>query len=380
MGHAVGDRLLTEAAQRLQLSIRADDTVARMGGDEFTIILSDLIDRESAESAATQVSIKVMSALNEPFILQGREVYISTSIGIAVYPQDGQENEELLKNADTAMYYTKDAGKNGYQFYTEAMNARALERLDLQNTLHRAVADEEFELCYLTIQNLESRTVVGAEALLRWRHPSKGVIEPEQFMAVAEDSGLSVNIGAWVLQQACSQMASWLSMGSDIERIAVNISRLQFIDGNLIQHVIDALDASGLSPHQLELELTEGLLMEDIGYSQAMLQDLKALGIRISVDDFGTGFSSLHYLHQLPISSLKIDRSFIQHMPKVSEDTRISQAIIALAQSFNLNVIAEGVESDLQAEYLTSLGCQEAQGYYYGKPRSVRQMSKILLA
>jgi diguanylate cyclase (GGDEF)-like protein/PAS domain S-box-containing protein len=380
MGHAVGDRLLAEAARRLQSCIRAEDTVARMGGDEFTIILSGLNSRGTAESAAAHVSRKVMSALTAPFELEGREVFISTSIGIAVYPEDGETSAELLKNADTAMYHTKDAGKNGYQFYTESMNARALERLDLQNALHKGITDEEFELCYLTIHDLGSQAIVGAEALLRWRCPDKGVVEPGQFMAVAEESGLSVNIGAWVLQQACASMASWLAKGYELERIAVNVSRLQYMDGNLIGYVIDALDASGLAPHQLELEFTEALLMEDTGYSQAMLQDLKALGVRISVDDFGTGFSSMYYLHQFPISSLKIDRRFVECLPRVSEETQIAQAIIAIAQSFHFNVIAEGVESDLQAEYLASLGCQEAQGYYYGKPRTVRQMGKLLQA
>lgn len=377
MGHAVGDRLLTEVARRLKESIRADDTVARMGGDEFTIILNDLNSREDAESAATQVSQKALRALNESFVLQGRDVYISASIGIAVYPQDGDSNQELLKNADTAMYHIKEAGKNGYQFYTESMNARALERLELQNSLHRAVLENEFELNYLSIQSLQDKTTQGFEALLRWRHPEKGILEPEQFLAVAEECGLSVKIGAWVINQACGQMAAWQQQGISIERVAVNISRLHFSDGNLIEHVIDALDESGIYPHQLELEFQEALLMDDIGYTKAMLQDLKALGVRLSVDDYGTGFSSLHHLQQLPVNSLKIDRRFIENMPKSVDDTRLARAIISLAQSFGFSVIAEGVESELQVEYLASLGCQEAQGYYFGRPVPAEKISKL---
>ena len=378
MGHAVGDRLLAEVARRLKESIRADDTVARMGGDEFTIILNDLSNREDAESAATQVAQKALRALSEAFVLQGREMYISASIGIAVYPEDGNHNDELLKNADTAMYHVKAASKNGYQFYTESMNARALERLELQNSLHRAMAEQEFELNYLMIKSLQDGNITGVEALLRWRHPDKGLLGPEQFLAVAEECGLSVKIGAWVIKKACLQMASWLKAGQGYERVAVNISALHFSEGNLIEHVIDGLDASGIFPHQLELEFQEALLMDDIGYTQAMLQDLKALGVRLSVDDYGTGFSSLHHLQQLPVDSLKIDRRFIEHMPKSAEDTRLARAIISLAQSFGYSVIAEGVESELQLEYLASLGCQEAQGYYFGKPASAERISKQL--
>ncbi len=378
MGHAVGDRLLTEAARRLRDSIRGDDTVARMGGDEFTIILSDLSDRENAESAAAQVSLKVMQALTDPFLLQDRELYISTSIGIAVYPEDGQDGEELLKNADTAMYHTKAAGKNGYQFYTDAMNARSLERLELHNKLHSAVAEKQFELCFLPIHSLADERVTGIEALIRWRQGDKTLLKPSQFMSLVEESGLGGEVGLWVLQEACLQMADWLSQGSQIERVAVNIAPSHFSDGDLIDHVIQVLDQSGLAPYQLELELSENLLMHDIGYTQALLQDLQALGVRISVDDFGTGFSSLHYLKQLPVNSLKIDRSFVRHLPQSAEDTRIAQAVIAVAQSFELNVIAEGVENNLQVNYLATLGCQEAQGYYFGKPQTINQINKVL--
>jgi diguanylate cyclase (GGDEF)-like protein/PAS domain S-box-containing protein len=380
MGHEVGDQLLREVAQRLQYCIRNDDTVARMGGDEFTIILSALSDRDAAESASVQVSLKIMNALSKPFFLEGCELYISTSIGIALYPFDGEEETALLKNADTAMYHAKDLGKNGYQFYTEAMNSRSLERLEFQNSLHRAVANDEFELVFQPIYNLRDHTLVGIEALLRWQHPGKGEIQPEDFMPVAKETGLIVQIGEWAIRKACKQMATWLSIGCKVERIAVNVSALQFTDGNLIRTIIDAIDESGISPNQLELEVTESVLMEDFGFSQSMLQDLKVLGVRISVDDFGTGSSSLNYLKKLPLDCLKIDQSFVENIHLSADDRRIAQAIIALAKSFNLKVVAEGLEGPLQANCVLDMGCEEGQGFLLGRPQPVRQMTSLLLS
>ncbi len=379
MGHAVGDRLLAETARRLKDCIRSDDTVARMGGDEFTIILSELTDRSSAESAAAQISLKVKGALSEPCLLHDREVIIGTSIGIAVYPQDGEESAELLKNADTAMYHAKAMGKNGYQFYTDAMNASSLERLASQNSLYQAIINEHLELFYQPIYDFNQQRIICFEALIRWNHPSKGIIAPEQFMPLAEEAGFGIKIGDWVLKQACQQMAGWLSMGTAVERISVNISGMHFTEGNLSKAVKAALDDSGIEAQHLQLEFSEALLMEDVAYTQALLQELKALGVQIAVDDFGTGFSSLHYLKQMPVDSLKIDRRFIAKLPQVAEDSCITQAIIALAQSFELEVIAEGIENLAQLDYLRSLGCERGQGYLFGRPQGAHKVTSTLV-
>lgn len=378
MGHAVGDRLLTEAAARLRDCIRADDTVARMGGDEFTLILSGLTEREAAESAAVQVSMKIMRSLNEPFRLAGRELFISTSIGIALFPEDGSDAETLLKNADTAMYHAKAAGKNGYQFYTEAMNARSLERLELQQRLHHAVNDDELRLLFLPIVNFRTRKLVGLEALLRWQHPELGLLDPSHFMQFAEEAGIASRIGRWVLNAACQQYSQWREMGLRIGRMAVNVSTQHYRDGELINDVIAALDGSKLLPSQLELEFTEGALMADFGYSLSLQQDLKALGVRLSVDDFGTGYCSLNYLKQLPVDCLKIDRTFIANIDATDDDRRIAQAVIALAHSFKLDVVAEGVETEAQVNQLLALGCDEGQGYVVGQPLATRDMLKWL--
>ncbi len=367
MGHGVGDQLLKQVADRLQQCVRADDTVARMGGDEFTIILGDLPSRARAISAATSVAEKIMQALAQPFWLIGREVFLSTSIGIALCPYDGEEAPLLLRNADTAMYHAKESGKNNFQFYAEAMNARSAERLDLQSALHRAVIDEQFELRYQPIVRLSDMQLIGAEALLRWRHPQKGLIAPNEFVPIAEESGLIVPIGAWVLDEACRQLAAWQADGLVIERMAVNLSARQFSDGNLSGAVIHALDNSGVDPGRLELELTESILMDDVGHSLGQLQDLKAMGVRLAIDDFGTGYSSLNYLKQFPLNCLKIDRAFVRQLAD-EQDQRIVQAIIALARSFQLEVLAEGIENAAQLQALHALGCDKAQGFYFSRP------------
>src|SRR5690606_21930500 len=300
MGHGIGDLLLKQVADRLQQCVRADDTVARMGGDEFTIILGDLPSRTRAISAATSVSEKIMHELSQPFLLAGREVFLSTSIGIALCPYDGEEAPLLLRNADTAMYHAKESGKNNFQFYAESMNARSAERLDLQSALHRAVVGEQFELRYQPIFNISGQRMLGCEVLLRWRHPQKGLIAPNDFVPIAEETGLIVPIGAWVLEKACDQFADWLDEGLARERLAVNLSARQFSEGDLAGAVIHALDTAELPSRYLELELTESILMDDIGHSLGQLQDLAAMGVRIAIDDFGTGYSSLNYLKQFP--------------------------------------------------------------------------------
>jgi len=367
MGHDIGDQLLKQVAERLQQCVRADDTVARMGGDEFTIILGDLPSRTRAVSAAISVAEKIMQMLAMPFSLVGRELFLSTSIGIAVCPYDGEEAPLLLRNADTAMYHAKERGKNNFQFYAESMNARSAERLDLQSAMHRAVIDEQFELRYQPIVSLTDGRLIGAEVLLRWRHPQKGLIAPADFVPIAEESGLIVPIGAWVLEQACRQFAQWQRQGLLLERLAVNLSARQFSDGDLAGTVIRALDGSGMRADQLELELTESILMDDVGHSLGQLQDLSVMGVRIAIDDFGTGYSSLNYLKQFPLDCLKIDRSFVRELAEV-QDQRIVQAIIALARSFELEVLAEGIENQRQLEILKRLGCDNAQGFYFSQP------------
>ena len=372
MGHGIGDLLLKQVAERLQNCVRADDTVARMGGDEFTIILGDLPRRVRAISAATSVSEKIMHELTQPFVLADREVFLSTSIGIALCPYDGEEAPLLLRNADTAMYHAKGRGKNNFQFYDESMSARSAERLDLQSAMHRAVIDEQFELRFQPIFNIDSQRLLGCEVLLRWRHPQKGLIAPNEFVPIAEESGLIVPIGAWVLERACRQFAIWLCSGLSLERLAVNLSARQFSDGDLAGTVIQALDGAGLSAKFLELELTESILMDDIGHSLGQLQDLNAMGVRIAIDDFGTGYSSLNYLKQFPLDCLKIDRSFVRELDDI-QDQRIVQAIIALARSFELEVLAEGVETPSQLEALQQLGCDNAQGFHFSQPLSAEE-------
>lgn len=375
MGHSIGDQLLKQVASRLQECVRADDSVARMGGDEFTVILGDLPSRSRAISAVTSVAEKIRHTLTQPFELIGREVFISTSIGIALCPYDGEEPPLLQRNADTAMYHAKQRGKNNFQFYAESMNARSAERLDLQSAMHRAVIDEQFELRYQLIVSLLDQRLLGAEVLLRWQHPQKGLIAPAEFVPIAEESGLIVPIGAWVLDKACAQFAQWQREGLGLERLAVNLSARQFGDGNLTANVIHALDASGMRADQLELELTESILMDDVGHSLGQLQDLNAMGVRLAIDDFGTGYSSLNYLKQFPLDCLKIDKSFVRELAD-AQDQRIVQAIIALARSFELEVLAEGVETREQMQALQRLGCDNAQGFYFAQPLTAEEFGE----
>lgn len=378
MGHAAGDALLGKIAERLSACVRGNDSIARMGGDEFTLILSDLKERPKAVAAAVSVARKIMEVLADPIILHGREVFLSASIGVAIYPEDGDDTATLLKHADVAMYHAKQAGKNNYQFYVEAMNAKALEKLELQNGLYRAAVNHDFRVMYQPITDLATGKVIAVESLLRWNHPARGTIGPTEFVPVAEESGLIVRIGQWVLQEACQQMAVWVSQGYTLEWIAVNISARQFAEGNLVRNVVSALEESALPAHFLELELTESILMNDVSYTLEVLNELKGMDVELAIDDFGTGYSSLNYLKQFPIDRLKIDRSFIQNLPDDVEDQRITQAIVAIAHSFNLSVIAEGVEKPEQAEFLTQQGCESAQGYYFGRPMTAEDLGNLL--
>lgn len=371
LGHALGDALLHQVGQRLRDCVRNEDTVARMGGDEFTIILGDLKDRTQAVTNAAHVAEKIRHTLAEPFTIRNREVFTGASIGMSFYPTDGSEPKTLLQNADTAMYHAKATGKNNYQFYTVAMNAKAKERLDMENALHQAVNEMQFELYYQPILCAESGETTAMEALVRWIHPQKGVILPGEFIDIAEESGLIKPLGNWVLREACRQWVAWRKEGRPITRIAVNVSARQFVDGFIVQTLRDIFKHMDIPPGAIELELTESALMQDHQFTTEVLEEMKRMGVSISIDDFGTGYSSLSYLKRFPVDNLKVDRSFIEGLP-ANEDQRIVQAIVALAKSLNLKVIAEGVENAMQLEFVQRIGCDEVQGFLLSEPTQAK--------
>ncbi len=374
LGHALGDALLHQVGARLRDCVRNEDTVARMGGDEFTVILGDLKDRTQAVTTAAHVAEKIRHTLSQPFMIRNREVFTGASIGLAFYPGDGAEPKTLLQNADTAMYHAKSAGKNNYQFYTTAMNAKAKERLNLENSLHQAVNAMQFELYYQPILSAETGEATAVEALVRWIHPEKGVILPGEFIAIAEESGLIKPLGNWVLRQACQQWVDWKDAGEPVPRIAINVSAKQFTDGFIVQTLKDIFSHLDIPPGAIEIELTESALMHDYQFTCEVLEEMKRMGVSISIDDFGTGYSSLNHLKRFPVDNLKVDRSFIEGLP-AHEDQRIVQAIVALAKSLNLKVIAEGVETPLQLEFIQSIGCDEVQGFLLSQPMQAQQVS-----
>ncbi|WP_428480413.1 bifunctional diguanylate cyclase/phosphodiesterase [Pseudomonas protegens] len=368
LGHAAGDRMLKEMATRLLGCVDDDDTVARMGGDEFTLLLQPRSSREMALNRAIHVAEQILASLVKPFVLEGREFFVTASIGIALSPQDGNELSQLMKNADTAMYHAKERGKNNFQFYQADMNASALERLELESDLRHALEQEEFVLYYQPQFSGDGKRLTGAEALLRWRHPRRGLVPPGDFIPVLEELGLVVDVGDWVISEACRQLKSWHQAKVRVPKVSVNISARQFSDGQLGMRIATILKDTGLPPACLELELTESILMREVSEAMQILDGLKNLGLSIAVDDFGTGYSSLNYLKQFPIDVLKIDRTFVDGLPSGEQDAQIARAIIAMAHSLNLAVIAEGVETHEQLEFLREHGCDEVQGYLFGRP------------
>jgi diguanylate cyclase (GGDEF)-like protein/PAS domain S-box-containing protein len=364
MGHAAGDDLLRQLGSRLRKVIRTNDTIAHLSGDEFVVLLEDV----GTAQNVTLVIHKLLNAFKQPFQLQNQAIYITASIGISLFPDDGQDASTLLRNADTAMYQAKEEGRNTYRFYTQEMMTITFEQMLLENALRKALVRQEFHLVYQPQVDLQSGQVVGLEALLRWHHDELGVVSPAQFIPLAEQSGLIRDIGAWVLRRACHQGRIWLDQGFRFGRIAVNIAGPQIRHNGLLQVVQSALQESGLPPAYLELEVTEGFIMERAMGSIEQLATLRDMGIQISIDDFGTGYSSLSYLKQLPIEKLKIDRSFVRDIPQDSNDMAIAEAIIALGQALNLRVIAEGVETQAQIDFLRSKGCHECQGYFFSQP------------
>ncbi len=371
-GHFIGDLLLIEVAERIRDCLRACDTIARIGGDEFVLLL----DADEPASAAT-VADKLVTTIRQPFMIGDLELRVSASIGIAFYP-GSDEHRDLLKDADAAMYHAKDMGRNCYCFFETSMNADTHERLQLLHDLHLVLERRELLLYYQPKFEAASRKLMGAEALLRWQHPTHGLIAPDDFIPLAEKTGLIVPIGEWVLDEACRQMSEWRRFGSHNWTIAVNLSPLQFSHAGLIQMVRETLKRHALEPRCLTLEVTESTAMRDVETSMIILQQIYGMGVNISIDDFGTGYSSLLYLKRLPANELKIDRGFVRGLAKDSEDAAIVSAIVALGKTLKLKVVAEGVETTGQREFLTRLGCDSLQGFLLGRPMPAEQFIEAL--
>jgi diguanylate cyclase (GGDEF)-like protein/PAS domain S-box-containing protein len=374
MGHAVGDELLRHLAARLKREIRSNDTLAHLSGDEFVVLLENI----GSAQHVTVVVHKLLQAFKQPFQLHGQTIYITASLGISLFPTDGEDAPVLLRNADTAMYQAKEEGRNTYRFYTQEMMAITFERMLLENALRQALERQEFHLVYQPQVSLQTGQLVGFEALLRWHHDELGVVSPAQFIPLAEQTGLIRDVGAWVLLEACRQGKTWLDQGLTFGRIAVNVAGPQLRRGGLVEVVQSTLQESGLPPVCLELEVTEGFIMEQNADSIEQLITLRDMGIQIAIDDFGTGYSSLSYLKKLPIEKLKIDRSFVKDIPHDSNDMAITEAIIALGRALNLRVIAEGVETPAQVDFLRYRGCHEGQGYWYSRPDVPAELGRWL--
>jgi diguanylate cyclase (GGDEF)-like protein len=374
LGHPTGDKVLQSVGRRLVSCVRPSDTVSRQGGDEFVMLLSEL---DHPRDAATCAG-RILRALGEPHSIDGHDLYTAASIGVSLYPEDGQDAETLIKNADTAMYHAKENGRQSYQFFKPAMNVRAVERHSMEDGLRRALERGEFTLNYQPKVDLATGGITGAEALLRWTHPIRGAISPADFIPVAEDCGLIVAIGSWVLREACGQMRAWLDAGLPDITIAVNVSAMEFQREAFLDGVLDALRDSRLDPRRLELELTEGVFMKRVDSTASILRTLRESGVRVSLDDFGTGYSSLNYLRRFPVDALKIDQSFVRQIGAVGEDRALVVAMIGLAKSLNLRVIAEGVETAGQLAFLREHRCDEAQGYYFGRPTSPARFASLL--
>jgi diguanylate cyclase (GGDEF)-like protein len=363
-GHLVGDQLLIQVVTRLKDCIRDADTLCRQGGDEFIILLTQI----EGINEISRIAQKILDTISEPFEIENQKLHTSASIGIAVFPSDGDDLDSLLKNADTAMYQAKESGKNAYRFFTDKMNIDAMGRLRLHTQLSDALKRKEFQLHYQPQIDLLSGNVIGMEALIRWYHPEQGIISPAQFIPVAEASGLIIPIGEWVLEEACRQACIWQQNGQPPFKVAVNLSALQFKRGNILETVSKVLERSGIPSSMIELELTESILLQDMGSALQTIKDLKSIGVQLSIDDFGTGYSSLSYLKQLKVDKLKIDQSFVRELINDNDDKAIVTAIIQLGHNLQMQVTAEGVETAEQLAFLRTHGCDEAQGYLFSRP------------
>jgi diguanylate cyclase (GGDEF)-like protein/PAS domain S-box-containing protein len=374
LGHDMGDRLLQSVAERLRVCVRASDTVSRIGGDEFVILLAAT---QHADDAAVTAE-KIVAAMAVPHRIDKQELFMTTSMGISLFPCDGNTPDVLLKHADTAMYEAKQGGRNNYQFFTSAMNAQAVERLLIESDLRKAIDRGELLLHFQPKVNLHTGRIIGAEALVRWLHPVWGMTWPLRFIHVAEDCGMIVPIGRWVLRDACAHAVRWKKEGLDLGTIAVNVSSLEFRHKDFAQGVRDVLQATGLAPQSLQLEITESVLMRDIPASIAVLTELKSLGVELAVDDFGTGYSSLSYLMQFPVDVLKIDQSFVRNVDTAATNGVIVSAVIGMGKNLSQRVIAEGVEDQAQLDFLRQHDCEEGQGYFFSRPVDADAFEQLL--
>ena len=374
LGHGAGDELIRHVATRFKTCLRASDVIARLGGDEFVIALIDIT---KADDAAI-VAEKILAIFSSPFMIDGHEISISASIGISVYPTDGMAVEDLVKYADIAMYRAKDQGRSSFLFYSNDMNVRSLEKLEMESSLRRALDLGELLLHYQPQADIHTGAIVGAEVLLRWQHPGLGMVSPGQFIPLAEDTGLIVPIGQWVMEQAVAQNRAWQQSGVPVVKLAVNLSAQQF-RLPLVEEISAVLARHGLAHKYLELEITESMVMSNVERVIGMLDDLAVLGVPMALDDFGTGYSSLSYLKRFPIDKLKVDQSFVRGIPHDADDVVITRAIIALGKSLGLKVIAEGVETREQLEFLRKEGCDEIQGYLFSHPVPAEDFLKLLV-
>lgn len=376
LGHEAGDLLLQEIARRLQACLRDSDTVARLGGDEFVVLLPELDEEKYVETVAR----KILSSVAAPIELGGQELHVTASIGISTYPQNGQDEQTLNKNADIAMYQVKQQGRNNFQFYSEQLSTGSFERLTLEDNLRHALEHKEFQLHYQAKRNIANGLITGMEALLRWHRPGVGMMAPMQFIPVAEEMGLMIPIGKWVLKTACQQNVAWRQQGLPHLTMAVNLTTRQFFDENLLPDLIEILAATGMAPHLLELEISERLLMHDVKKTLSVLTELKRTGVRIAIDDFGTGYSALSALKQFPLDAIKIDRSLIRDATSTAADKALTQAIIAMGRTLSLTLVAQGVETKEQADFFRDHACDELQGFYFNKPVPADQFAKLLQA
>ncbi len=374
LGHEAGDQLLQEIARRLKQSLRAVDVVARLGGDEFVILIEEFSDVSQIETVARNV----LSTVIKPVSIMGQECRVTASIGISTYPTDGLDGQSLMKNADIAMYYAKEEGKNNYQLYSKDIKSQSIERLSIETNLRQAMKRNEFFLHYQAKVDFRSRAITGVEALLRWQNPSLGLVPPLQFIPVAEETGMIVPIGRWVLKTACAQNATWQRQGLLPICMAVNLSLSQLADTGLIEDIKTALEESGLAPNLLELEITESMVMHNPERMMKILSQIKDMGVRLAIDDFGTGYSSLAQIKNFPVDTLKVDRSFIRNIPGNFEDKAITEAIIAMGKTLNLTIVAEGVETREQMDFLEKHACDEMQGFYFSRPIMPDQFAELL--
>ncbi len=373
LGHSYGDELLIDVTHRLKQATDENDYLARIGGDEFILLTQNIQDAGAYEEKIK----KIKNVFSYPFVLSTKEYFVTVSIGVAFAPKDGRTSQALIKNVDSAMYVAKENGKNTHAYFDYSYNLKLTEKIEIQSELRKAIEREEFVLYYQAQMDLESKNIVGFEALIRWNHPTKGLIGPDEFIYLAEETGLIIPIGKWVLRTACHQLKEWSQEYPNIN-MAVNLSGRQFKDREIVRIVYDVIEETGINPNNLELEITESIALDDIEYTIATIQELRKVGVKFSLDDFGTGYSSMNYLKRLPVNNLKIDKSFLDTVMEDRSDQKIIQTIISLARNLDLLVIAEGVESFDQEEFLKEANCNKAQGYLYSKPIPQEKAAQFL--